>query len=367
MIRRNLMCLFAIIAVLCFSIPAQESKSPVAPSPKASSATPVTSASPDTQAAPAAKEEKSDLVVLTVFGEPVTEKQVLTAISLLAREKQAPSNPGQPRNVTLFMGAIDNIISSAALKNQAKELNIDSDPARTDQQIESLKKQFPSPEEFQKALAAQNTSEAQLRKNVEDSIKMQRVIDHAVKDVPPAGDDDIAKFYENNPKSFASPDRVHAAHILLLVDRKATPEQKEEIRKKIEGIRADIEAGKITFEDAAKNFSQDKGTVPRGGDLGFFGRGNMVKPFEDAAFAGEPGTLTPVIESEYGFHVIKIIEKKSAGTISLEEAKPQIKQYLDQQNKRRVMQQYVKDLKAKAAVENFMTAEEFLKRHPEVK
>jgi peptidyl-prolyl cis-trans isomerase C len=225
--------------------------------------------------------------------------------------------------MALFTGAIDTIISSAVIKNQAKLLNIVADQARIDKEMKALSAKFPSPEEFQKALAAQKTNETELRKNVEDSIKMQQVVDDAVKDVPPASDEDIQKYYEGNPKSFVSPEQAHVAHILLLVEKTATPEQKEEIRKKIEGIRADVEAGKTTFEDAAKNSSQDKGTASKGGDLGFFPRGRMVKPFEDAAFGGEPGSLTQVIESQYGFHIIKIIEKKPAGTFSLEEAKPQ--------------------------------------------
>jgi peptidyl-prolyl cis-trans isomerase C len=286
---------------------------------------------------------------------------------MLARQKQTPSDPKQPRNVTLFLGAVDNIISTVVLRNQVKQLNIAPDQAKVDQQMQAISKQFRSQEEFQKALASQRTTEADLRKNLEESTKMQQVIDQATKDVPPATDDEIQKFYDNNPKSFLVQEQVRAAHILLMVDKKATPEQKEEIRKKIEGIRADIEANTITFEDAAVKFSEDKSNASKGGELGNFPRGRMVKPFEDAAFAAEPGTLTPVIESEFGFHIIKVIEKKPAGTVSLEEAKPRIRQYLDQSSKRKATQQYVNDLKTKAGVETFMTPEEFLKRHPEVK
>ncbi len=367
MTRKKIMCLSVVCAVLCFSAIAQESKTPAPPSTPASPATQAKPPAPAAPAAPAAKAVSSDLVVLKVLGEPISERQVLSAMSLLARQKQTPVDPNQPRNVALFMGAVDNIISTAILKNQARQLNIVTDQAMLDQQIQALSKQFPTPEAFQKALAAQKTTEAELRKNLEESVKMQQVIEQAVKDVPPPTEEDIQKYYENNPKNFLASEQVHVAHILLLVDKNATPEQKEEIKKKIEGIRADIEAAKTTFEDAAKNFSQDTANAPKGGDLGFFSRGRMVKPFEDAAFGGEPGTLTPVIESQFGFHIIKIIEKKPAGTVSLEEVKPRIRQYLDQTNKRKVMLQYVNELKAKASIENFMTAEEFLKRHPEVK
>ena len=160
-------------------------------------------------------------MVLKVLGEPISEKQVLSAMSMLARQKQTPSDPKQPRNVTLFLGAVENIISTAVLRNQVKQLNIAPDQAKVDQQMQAISKQFPSQEEFQKALAKQRTTEADLRKNLEESTRMQQVIDQATKDVPPATDDEIQKFYDDNPKSFLVQEQVHAAHILLMVDKKS--------------------------------------------------------------------------------------------------------------------------------------------------
>lgn len=350
MIRRNLMCLLFLCMALCYAMPAQQTTPPTTP------------------LAPAGADAGSDLIVVKVFGEPVGEKQVLSAINQIAGQKQIPPDPQQPRNVILFQGAIDNIITTTVLKNQVKQLNLAPDKTKVDQQIQMLSKQFPSQEEFQKALASQGMNEAKLRQNIEESLSMQQVIDQAVKNVPPATDDEVQKFYDDNPKAFMMPDQVHAAHILLMVDKlKGTPEQKEETRKIIEEIRADIESNKITFEDAAAKYSQDKSNGPKGGDLGFFARGQMVKPFEDAAFAGKPGTLSPVVETEFGFHIIKVIEQKPAGKVTFEEAKSKVKQYLEAMSRRKAAQQYVSELKAKAPVEKFMTPEEFLKRHPEVK
>jgi peptidyl-prolyl cis-trans isomerase C len=233
--------------------------------------------------------------------------------------------------------------------------------------MKAFESQYPNPEDFKKALAAQKVTEEELRKRVEENVKVQQFIDDAIKDTPAPTEDEIAKFYDGNPKSFARPERVRASHILLKTDKSATPEQKAEIRKKIEEIRADVESGKITFEDAAAKFSEDKGNAPKGGDLGFFPKGRMVKPFEEAAFAAQVGTLTPIVESDFGFHIIKAVEHMPADTVPLEEAKPRIQQFLEQATKRNATQQYVNGLKAKTTVETFMTAEEFLKRHPEVK
>jgi peptidyl-prolyl cis-trans isomerase C len=284
----------------------------------------------------------------------------------MSRQKVAPDSQ-EPRNVTLFKGAIDNLIIESILQKMVREQNVVPDKAMVDQQMQMLSSRFPTREEYQKALAAQGLTEDQLRKNVERSMGMQKLLDDNTKNAPVATDAEVQKFYDDNSDKFPVPEQAHAEHILLLADAKSTPEQKAEIKKKLEGIRADIEANKITFADAAKQYSQDPGSAPQGGDLGFFPRGRMVKPFEDAAFGGQPGALSQIVETQYGYHLIRTIEIKPAGKASLAEAKPTIKQFLDQRNKIAAVQQYTKDLKAKATVETFMTPDEFLKRHPEIK
>jgi peptidyl-prolyl cis-trans isomerase C len=363
MIRRNLMCLLFLFTTLCYAALGQQPATPAQPkTPPVQQQTPA--APPST---PAAADAESDLVVVRVEGEPITEKLVAAAINYLSRQKQPPPDLQQPHNVVLFKGAVENLIIEALLKKQARDQNIVPDKAIVDQQMQALLKRFPSPEEFQKALANQGLTEEQLRKNVEGSMSLQQVLNQAVKNVPEATDAEIQKFYDDNSDKFPMPEQAHAMHILLLTDAKSTPEQKAEIKKKIEGIRADIESNKIKFADAAKQYSQDPGSASKGGDLGFFPRGQMVKPFEDAAFTGKPGTLSPIVETQYGYHLIQTLEIKPAGKATLEDAKPSIKQYLDQMSKTKAAQQYTDGLKTKASVENFMTPEEFLKRHPDIK
>ena len=345
MIRRNLVFLLPLIAALCLAAPAQQQTPQVStPAPQAAAA-------------------GSDLVVLRVAGEPITEKQIIAAISILAQQKQSPTDTKQERNMNLVKGAIDNILIETLLRNEARRQNLAPDQAKVEQQWQQILKNFPSQAEFQKALAAQGLTDAQLRKNIEESMKIQQVLDLAIKNVPLATDADIQKLYDDNPQKFSRQEQVHAAHILLLVDKSGTPEQKAEIKKKLEEIRTEIESSKITFADAAAKYSQDTGNAKQGGDLGFFTRGRMVQPFEEAAFSAEPGSLSQPIETQFGFHIIYVIDKKPAGKIPLEEAKADIKRLLDQTSLRKATQQYVNDLKTKSPIENFMTPEEFIKRH----
>ena len=318
---------------------------------------------PSAPAASAAAAAGSDLVVVRVAGEPITEKQILAAISVLSRQKQLPADSQQERNVTLFKGAVDNMIIETLLRNEALRQNLAPDQEKVEQQWQQVLKNFPSQADFQKALSAQGLTEAQLRKNIEESVKIQQVIDLAVKDVPLATDADIQKFYDGNPQKFSRQEQVHAAHILLLVNKSSTPEQKAELKKKLEDIRAEIESKSITFADAAAKYSQDSANAKQGGNLGFFTRGQMVPPFEEAAFGAEAGSLSQVVETSFGYHLIHVIDKKPAGTIPLNEAKADIKRLLDQTSMRKATKQYANDLKSKVTIESFMTAEEFIKRH----
>jgi peptidyl-prolyl cis-trans isomerase C len=343
MIRRSLVFIILLSTALSFAT-AQQGAAPAS-------------------APPAAKAE-SDFVVLRISGVPVTETQIMEAISQIAKEQPLAPTQKQDRNILLFKDAIENITAITLLKNQARIQSITIDKAVVDQQMQSISKRFASPEDFQKALAAQKTTEADYRKNIEENMSMQKVLDLAVKDTPSATEEELQKFYNDNPERFNAPERVRASHILLRVDSKNTLEQKAEIRKKLEGIRSEIEKKTIAFAEAAKKYSEDPTTAPKGGDLNYFTRGQMVKPFEDVAFAMNPGTLSPVIETPFGYHIVQVTEIKPAGKEKYEDSKPAIQTYLDQVAKRQAVQKYVEGLKEKATIETFMTPEEFTKRHP---
>lgn len=345
-IGSSVMYLLLIIAALCLTAQAQQQTPPAStPAPSAEAAA------------------GTDLVVVRVAGEPITEKHVVAAINALSRQKQLPADTQQERNVNLFKGAVDNIVIATLLKNEARRQNLEPDQEKVEQQWQQNLKKFSSQADFQKALAAQGLTDVQLRKNIEENMKMQQVLDLAAKNAQPVTDADVQKFYDDNSQKFSRQEQVHAAHILLQVDKNNTPEQKAEIKKKLEDIRAEIVSKSITFADAAAKYSQDSADAKQGGNLGFFTRGQMVQPFEEAAFGAEPGSLSQVVETQFGYHLIQVIEKKPAGKIQFEEVKADIKRLLDQMSVRKATQEYVNDLKAKATIENFMTAEEFIKRH----
>lgn len=137
-------------------------------------------------------------------------------------------------------------------------------------------------------------------------------------------DEEVKKFYTENASKFQGNEQRRASHILIGFGVNATAEQKQAAKAKAEGLLAAIKKNPKSFEELAVKNSQDPGSAAKGGDLGSFGRGAMVKPFEEAAFAMNVGQISDLVESEFGYHIIKVTEV-SGQSSNFESLKPQIK------------------------------------------
>ncbi len=145
-------------------------------------------------------------------------------------------------------------------------------------------------------------------------------------------DAEVQQYYDGHQDTYATPEQVQARHILFKVAPDTPPELKAQVRQKAEDVLKQVTAGE-DFAALAKQHSEDA-SAAQGGDLGFFSRGKMVPPFEEAAFALAPGATSEIIESPYGFHIIKVEAKQEARTQSLDEVRTQIVDTLKQQQSR---------------------------------
>ena len=137
---------------------------------------------------------------------------------------------------------------------------------------------------------------------------------------------DVQRFYNDNISQYQTPEEVRASHILLNTAGK----DEAEVRAQAEDLLTQLEAG-ADFAMLATEFSEDAGTAANGGDLDYFGRGRMVPEFETAAFALEPGQTSGIVQSQFGFHIIRAVDKKPAVTQSFEDTRPQIEDLLKRQ------------------------------------
>ena len=137
-------------------------------------------------------------------------------------------------------------------------------------------------------------------------------------------DDDVKSFYEQNAKRYASDEQRRASHILITVKKDAADADRAAAKKKAEELLAQARKKPADFAKLAKENSQDPGSAAKGGDLGFFGRGMMVKPFEEAAFSQKKGEISDLVQSDFGYHIIMVTDTKGASSKSLSEVKTQI-------------------------------------------
>lgn len=137
-------------------------------------------------------------------------------------------------------------------------------------------------------------------------------------------DDEVKKYYDENAAKFQGNEQRRASHILIAFGVSATPEQKQQAKAKAEEILAQIKKDPSKFEQLAVKNSQDPGSAVKGGDLGSFGHGAMVKPFEDAAFSMKVNEVSNLVESEFGYHIIKVTEISGQNS-DFNSLKPQIK------------------------------------------
>jgi peptidyl-prolyl cis-trans isomerase D len=135
-------------------------------------------------------------------------------------------------------------------------------------------------------------------------------------------DEEIQTYYDAHPSEFQRPEEVRARHLLLKVAAEASEEQRREVRARADALLAQAREG-ADFEALAREHSEDV-TKESGGDLGFFGRGTMTEKFEEAAFALEPGAVSEVVETPFGFHIIRLEEKRAAGARPLDEVRGEI-------------------------------------------
>ncbi|MEO8312293.1 MAG: SurA N-terminal domain-containing protein [Caldimonas sp.] len=119
-------------------------------------------------------------------------------------------------------------------------------------------------------------------------------------------EDDLRKYYAENEKRFTSAEERRASHILVKADKDAPKAERDKARAKAEGLLAEVRKNPQAFAEIARKNSDDEGSAAKGGDLDFFGRGAMVKPFEEAAFGLKPGETSGIVESDFGFHIIQV-------------------------------------------------------------
>jgi peptidyl-prolyl cis-trans isomerase C len=322
----------------------------------ASAATP---AQPGTPAAPGAPGQPAvptppkpmpaqlPAVIARVNGEPVTKEDFERMIKTIETRAGQPIPPD--RRDEILRGALDQLVTYTVLGQESKTRGIKVEDTEIDAKVKQLRDGFPTQEAFDKAVKDRGLTVESLRKDARVDLSVTKLMESEVETLPGPSDLETKDFYEKNPDRFKQDETVRASHILIRVDEKADAAAKAKAKAEIDSVLKQARAG-VDFAKLAQQHSQD-GSAAQGGDLNYFPKGQMVPPFNDVAFALKPGQISDVVTTQFGYHIIKVVDHKPGRTITLEEAAPQIKTYLAQQKKQQHADAFIDGLKKKSKIE----------------
>ncbi len=240
--------------------------------------------------------------------------------------KESGSSPAQigPAHMPAVETAIlRRLVVGKLLTGKAEAKNYKGLDKLESDALARIKGQFPSDQVYQDKLKQTGMTEDDLKKQIHNRALIEKYFENEVfKDTEPT-EKEVNDFYLGHPNLFQVPLKLRASTVLVIVDEKATPAQKAAAKKKIDAARTRIAKGE-SFSKVATEVSDDKYTGPKGGDTGYFQRGENEAEFDDVAFASKVGVISPVFTSPLGYHFLEVTEIKPAGIAPIDDMRPLI-------------------------------------------
>ena len=246
---------------------------------------------------------------------------------------------------------LDSLIDRELLFQETKKKGIKVDPKDVADEIQKIKQRYAKAGEFEQLLSNMGLTESEVKNQIERGLAIQQLIDKEVRAKVTIGDEEVKSYYDANPQLFQQPEQVKASHILIKVGADAPQEEKNKARKKIESVQEKAKKGE-DFATLAKTYSEGP-SGPSGGDLGYFRRGQMVKPFEDAAFNLKPNETSNIVETQFGYHLIRVVDKKPAQKMAYADVKERLSEHLKKQKIDSEAIVYIQGLRSGAKIEKF--------------
>lgn len=303
--------------------------------------------------APAAKEPVKPVpatlpdVVARINGDACNRGELERALRNIEQRAGRPVPP--ERRDEVVRGVLDELLTFKLVQVEGKARGIVVTDQEIDSRIAEIRKQVPNDAAFQEALKQRQMTVADLRNETRTEILVNKTMEAEIAPKVVVSPADLEAYYKANPDQFKQPEQLRASHILFAVDSGATPDFKKTTRDQAEAVLKRARAGE-DFAALAKQYSKD-GSAQQGGDLNFFGRGQMVPQFDQAAFALKDGEISDIVETQFGFHIIKATERKPERIVPLAEVSDRLTGFLRQKKSQELVQQFVQSLKAKYKVE----------------
>jgi peptidyl-prolyl cis-trans isomerase C len=302
---------------------------------------------------PAVPGKKADAagVAVEVDGVKMTKAQLNTELQkrLAMLKGQIPADKLEQAKAEIRKGLIDDFVLRTLLANEVAAKKVTATEKEIASVLEEMKSQLPAGVTMDELIKKNQIDVAKMRDDIGMNIKLNKLIEKTLGGKIKITDKETADFYEKNKDKFTKPETVHARHILVTKVPEDTEKTLTEKKAKAEDLRKKLVGGADFADLAAKN--SDCPSKQAGGDLGTFARGQMVKPFEDAAFSQEKNAIGPVVETDFGFHIIQVLDHQASQVVKLDaDTKQRISTYLESEKRKSAFDGIVKGLKAAANI-----------------
>ena len=291
----------------------------------------------------------------TVNGAKIKQSEVDVYIEFLKNQDSSQVPPEtDPQFKTLQANILDSLIVLRLLEKYGSEHNFTVTQKEIDDQYQTVVKGYPSESAFEKDLQDKKISKTFLKDEIKSELLRNKIAASVTKNIT-VSDAEIQKYYEDNKETlFKVPEQIRVSHILIQFinvaeGQEVTDQVKLAAYDKIKAIQDKLNAGE-DFAALAKANSEDTASAPSGGDIGYISKGQTVAEFENAAFALKVGEVSGIVETSYGYHIIKVTEHKDPYIKTFDEVKDTIKSYIENDKKTAEWEKFVYSLIDKATI-----------------
>ncbi len=290
-------------------------------------------------------------VVATVNGEPIYEDQLQPAVekNLAQFARYGARTDDASLRERVRTRKLNELIDNLLVYQESKKRKIEDIDEKIDQRVKDLEEKHGAGERMERYLRMRRTTMDGLRKSLEANVRVDEYLKEQGVLEPEIPEERIREMYDGDPQSFATIETIRASHILVAVDAKAGEEEKKQARKKAQKLRKQILAGG-DFAAIAKEQSDCK-TAARGGDLGDIKRGFMPAAFDEVAFSLEKDAVSEPVETRFGYHVIKLVDREPARLVPYEEMRDFLEKYLQDEESKKRLAMHVAELRERSEIE----------------
>ena len=269
--------------------------------------------------------------------------------SFLKANNKTPADVGPAKMPMLETEMLHNMVLKKLILQRAATLPLKDVDKEEQSVLAEIKAHSPSDAEFDAQLKAAGMTLDELKKQIHENVLIHETLEaDAYHDLQPT-DQEIEDFYMKNRDKFSVPEKLRASRVLIMVDQNATPADKAAKKKEIDKAHARVVKGE-DFSKVASEVSEDQYSKPKGGDIGYFQKGENEGDFDDVAFATKPGDVSPVFETPMGFEFLKVTDVHPGGDISVAQARDSIAKYLEETKETQEEKDYTTKLLADSGV-----------------